>query len=67
VSETVTYSVPAIHCAHCAMSIREEVSEVEGVELVDVDLDSKVVTVSGRELDDATLRAAIEEAGYEAA
>jgi copper chaperone CopZ len=49
------------------MSIREEVSEVEGVELVDVDLDSKVVTVSGRELDDAKLRAAIEEAGYEAA
>jgi copper chaperone len=67
VSETVTYSVPAIHCAHCAMSIREEISEVEGVEMIDVDLDSKLVTVSGRELDDGKLRAAIEEAGYEAA
>jgi copper chaperone len=67
VSETVTYSVPAIHCAHCAMSIREEVSEVDGVEDVAVDLDAKVVTVSGRALDDAVLRAAIEEAGYEAA
>ena len=66
-SETVTYSVPAIHCAHCAMSIREEISEVEGVEMIDVDLDSKLVTVSGRELDDGKLRAAIEEAGYEAA
>ena len=66
-SETVTYSVPAIHCAHCAMSIREEISEVEGVEVIDVDLDSKLVTVSGRELDDGKLRAAIEEAGYEAA
>ena len=66
-SETVTYSVPAIHCAHCAMSIREEVSEVEGVEDVAVDLDAKLVTVSARELDDAALRAAIEEAGYEAA
>ena len=66
-SETVTYSVPAIHCAHCAMSIREEISEVEGVEMIDVDLDSKLVTVSGRELDDGNLRAAIEEAGYEAA
>ena len=31
-SETVTYRVPAIHCAHCAASISEEVSEVEGVE-----------------------------------
>jgi len=67
VSETVTYTVPAIHCAHCAMSIREEVSEVEGVEDVDVDLDAKVVTIHGQELDDAALRAAIVEAGYEAA
>ena len=66
-SETVTYRVPAIHCAHCAMSIREEVSEVEGVDDVAVDLDGKMVTVRGRELDDAALRAAIVEAGYEAA
>ena len=66
-SETVTYNVPTIHCAHCAMSIREEMSEVEGVEVIEVDLASKVVTVSGRELDDAKLRAAIEEAGYAAA
>jgi copper chaperone len=66
-SETVAYTVPAIHCAHCAMSIREEVSEVEGVADVAVDLDTKVVTVSGRGLDDAALRAAIAEAGYAAA
>ena len=66
-SESVTFEVPAIHCAHCAMSIREEVSEVEGVDEVAVDLDTKAVTVSGRDLDDAALRAAIAEAGYEAA
>jgi copper chaperone len=67
VPETVTYSVPAIHCAHCAMSIREEVSEVEGVDEVAVDLETKLVTIQGTELDDAALRAAIGEAGYEAA
>jgi len=67
VSETATYNVPAIHCAHCAMSIREEVSEVEGVDDVVVDLETKIVTVSGSDLDDSALRAAIEEAGYEAA
>ena len=66
-SETVTFSVPAIHCEHCAMSIREEVSEVEGVDAVEVDLEAKVVAISGRGLDDAALRAAIAEAGYEAA
>jgi copper chaperone CopZ len=49
------------------MSIREEVSEVEGVEDVDVDLDSKLVTIQGASLDDTALRAAIAEAGYEAA
>ncbi len=66
-SETVTYNVPAIHCAHCGMSIQEEVSEVEGVEGVDVDVDTKVVTIRGRALSDEKLRAAIQEAGYEAA
>ena len=66
-SQTATYSVPTIHCEHCAMSIREEVAEVAGVEHVEVDLDTKVVTISGRQLDDASLRAAIEEAGYEPA
>lgn len=64
-SETLTYSVPAIHCEHCAMSIREEVSEVEGVAAIEVDLESKAVSVTGRELDDAAVRAAIAEAGYD--
>ena len=66
-TDTITYSVPGVHCAHCGMSIREEVSEVEGVEQVDVDLDAKIVTVRGRELADERLRAAIQQAGYEAA
>lgn len=66
-SESAVYNVPAIHCAHCATAIREEISEVDGVDDVDVNLDTKVVTVSGSDLDDAALRAAISEAGYEAA
>ena len=66
-SETLTYSVPAVHCNHCAASIKEEVAAVDGVEAVDVDLEGKVVTIRGAALDDAALRAAIEEAGYEAA
>ena len=66
-NETRTYSVPTIHCAHCASSIREEMSEVAGVDDIEVDLEAKLVTVTGSGLDDAALRAAIEEAGYEAA
>jgi len=66
-SETLTYRVPGMHCSHCEDAVKEEVSTVDGVESVDVDLDSKLVTVRGRELSDEGLRAAIEEAGYEAA
>jgi copper chaperone len=65
--ETVTYTVPKIHCAHCGASIKEEVSEVTGVDSVDVDVEAKIVTIYGESLDDTALRAAIEEAGYEAA
>ncbi|MEX2210793.1 MAG: heavy-metal-associated domain-containing protein [Gaiellaceae bacterium] len=66
-SETITYTVPGIHCGHCALSIKEEVSEIGGVEAVDVDVEAKVVTIRGEQLADDALRAAIAEAGYEAA
>jgi copper chaperone len=66
-AETMAYSVPKIHCAHCGASIKEEVSEVAGVESVEVDVDTKLVTIHGEYLNDTALRAAIEEAGYEAA
>ncbi len=66
-SETITYNVPAIHCAHCATSIKEEVGEVAGVESVEVEVGAKVVTIQGEQLSDEALRAAIKEAGYEAA
>lgn len=66
-NETITYSVPAMRCGHCKASVTEELSEVEGVESVDVDLDTKRVVVAGSGLDDAALRTAIEAAGYEAA
>jgi copper chaperone len=66
-AEPLVYSVPALHCAHCERAVKEELAAVFGVESVDVDLDAKVVTVRGRDLDDAALRAAIDEAGYEAA
>jgi copper chaperone CopZ len=56
-----------MHCGHCKQAVSEELSGVEGVESVDVDLESKVVTVVGSGLEDAALRAAIDEAGYEAA
>ena len=65
-TDTIRYRVPGIHCEHCQRAVREEVSAVAGVETVDVDLETKVVTVRGSSLRDGDLREAIAEAGYEA-
>jgi len=60
-----TYIVQGMTCAHCKASVTEEVSEVPGVASVDVDLASGRVTVTGDDVDDAAVRAAVDEAGYE--
>jgi copper chaperone CopZ len=65
--ETRIYTVTGMTCDHCKKAVTTEVSAVAGVESVQVDPDSKIVTVVGAGLDDTALRAAIEEAGYEAA
>lgn len=64
---TLTYSVPGVSCDHCVHAISGEVGGLEGVSAVDVDLTAKTVTVQGDPLDDAAIRAAIDEAGYEVA
>ncbi|HEU5066295.1 MAG TPA: heavy-metal-associated domain-containing protein [Gaiellaceae bacterium] len=62
----ITYTVPDMSCGHCKQAVSGELAGVAGVETIDVDLDTKLVTVRGHDLDDAALRAAIEEAGYQA-
>ena len=64
--ETKTYSVPGMHCSHCEAAVTNELKSVVGVEDVAVDLDTKLVTITGASLEDSELRAAIDEAGYEA-
>lgn len=63
----ITYTVPDMSCGHCKAAVSSGLQEVAGVESVDIDLGTKLVTVRGAGLDDAALRAAIEAAGYEAA
>ena len=64
-SVTHSYSVPGISCGHCKNAIEGEVSSVADVESVDVDIDAKTVIVVGG--DDAAIRAAIDDAGYDIA
>lgn len=66
-AETITYTVAGMTCDHCKHAVSSELGSVAGVSGVEVDLDTKLVTVTGEGLADEALRAAIEEAGYEAA
>jgi copper chaperone len=66
VAGTVLYRVPGMTCDHCVNAVKVELSSLDGVAQVEVDLGTKAVRVSGERLDDAALRAAIEVAGYEA-
>jgi copper chaperone len=63
--QTLIYSVPGISCGHCRAAITGEVTKVAGVSAVDVDLQDKLVTVTGDGVDDAAVRDAIDEAGYD--
>ena len=63
----LTYSVPGMSCEHCRAAVSGEVSKVEGVTGVDVDLETKLVVVHGEAVSDADVRAAIDEAGYDVA
>jgi copper chaperone len=58
------YVVAGMTCAHCVMSVTEEVNEVAGVDGVTVDLTTGRLTVSGDGFTDAAVTAAVDEAGY---
>ena len=67
-STTNTWTVTGMTCGHCVASVTEEVTEIDGVEKVDVDLATGAVTVTSTEpLEDDAVRAAVEEAGYQLA
>jgi copper chaperone len=63
-----TYTVTGMTCGHCVASVTEEISEIDGVTDVAVDLPTGAVTVtSSTPLDGDDVRAAVEEAGYQLA
>ena len=56
-------SVPGMSCQHCVRTVSAAVSDVANVTAVHVDLETKLVTVSGG-TDEAAVRAAVTQAGY---
>ena len=43
--ESKAFSIPNISCDHCVMSIKRELSEIEGVLKVEGDAEAKKITV----------------------
>jgi len=65
---TETFDVVGMTCGHCVQSVTNELSKLEGVASVDVDLAAGTATVeSEAPLDRADVEAAIDEAGFELA
>ena len=62
-----SYTVVGMSCDHCVLSVREEVSEVDGIVAVDVDLASGRLHVRGEDVSDAAVGDAVADAGYEIA
>ena len=64
-SMTSEYAVSGMHCHHCVSSVTEEVSAVNGVTDVKVDLDSgQLIVISDTEIPFQSIEAAVDEAGY---
>ncbi|WP_043807238.1 heavy-metal-associated domain-containing protein [Paenarthrobacter aurescens] len=63
---TTEFQVTGMTCGHCQLSIREEVQKVAGVESVEVSHQTgKLVVTGDGTVDDATIIAAVQEAGYQ--
>ena len=64
---TTTFLVPGMTCGHCQGAVTDELSKINGVTAVDVDLDTKKVSFeSDAAVEWQTIVDAIDEAGFEA-
>ena len=64
---TIDFQVTGMTCGHCEMSVREEVEEIPGASVSQVSHETgRLVVESDQPVDDAAVKAAVEEAGYSA-
>jgi copper chaperone len=67
-STSSTYTVAGMTCSHCVASVTEEVSQIPGVERLEVSLATgELALTSAEPIDESAVRAAVEEAGYQLA
>jgi copper chaperone len=67
-SNISTFQVIGMTCSHCVNAVTQEISKLDGVTHVDVDLGTGLVTVDSQQpVDPESVAAAVDEAGYEVA
>ncbi|MFL5825473.1 MAG: heavy-metal-associated domain-containing protein [Thermoleophilaceae bacterium] len=66
-TSTKEYRVVGMSCDHCVASVTEEVSALQEVTAVQVELDGGRLLVAGDSVTDGAVAAAVAEAGYEVA
>ncbi|GAA0822310.1 heavy-metal-associated domain-containing protein [Clostridium tertium] len=57
-------NIEGMSCGHCVAHVKEALEEISGVEILEVNLEGKNALVN-TEVEDNTLIAAIDEAGYD--
>ena len=63
---TTSYSVSGMTCGHCVAAVTAEVSKIDGVVAVDIDLPTGAVTIeSVAPINSQSVADAVDEAGYE--
>lgn len=62
---TKTISIEGMHCQHCVAAVTEALKAVSGVTSVSVSLEHNNAVVEGAGLDDAALKAAVEDTGFD--
>ena len=64
---TITYTVPAMHCNNCTRTIEMEVGELQGVQSVKADLNTKKVQIAfDAPASEQTIKALLAEINYPA-
>ncbi len=65
--QTLTFSIPAINCGHCVNTIKNELSELEGISSVEGDVVTKKISVViGEPATEASIRSLLAEINYPA-
>jgi copper chaperone CopZ len=64
---TSEYRVTGMSCAHCETAVKSEVSQIPGIDAVEVSARTgRLVVTSSEPIDETAVLRAVDEAGYEA-